>query len=201
MLSQNDLMEIQRKMREAEADTTPFTVIDGDGNMSVVGDANKTEPKTYDYVVRFRIPAQYKYLVSGGEETLQEIVGGKYIVTEVAYPNVCITPRMDIKIVNCLNDLKPFLVEILEDGESKDRDKEELGKFVVSTLTNDAIMDAMYNLVKTVVGVDDALVPMMMYDSVFENVLNIIRDFPEVINEEDFFTGKRSLTKEKQENQ
>lgn len=201
MLSQNDLMEIQRKMREAEADTTPFTVIDGDGNMSVVGDANKTESKTYDYVVRFRIPAQYKYLVSGGEETLQEIVGGKYIVTEVAYPNVCITPRMDIKIVNCLNDLKPFLVEILEDGESKDRDKEELGKFVVSTLTNDAIMDAMYNLVKTVVGVDDALVPMMMYDSVFENVLNIIRDFPEVINEEDFFIGKRSLTKEKQENQ
>lgn len=197
MLSQNDLMEIQRKMREAEADTTPFTVIDGDGNMSVVGDANKTEPKTYDYVVRFRIPAQYKDLVSGGEE----IVGGKYIVAEVAYPNVCITPRMDIKIVNCLNDLKPFLVEILEDGESKDRDKEELGKFVVSTLTNDAIMDAMYNLVKTVVGVDDALVPMMMYDSVFENVLNIIRDFPEVINEEDFFTGKRSLTKEKQENQ
>lgn len=197
MLSQNDLMEIQRKMREAEADTTPFTVIDGDGNMSVVGDANKTEPKTYDYVVRFRIPAQYKDLVKGGEE----IVGGKYIVAEVAYPNVCITPRMDIKIVNCLNDLKPFLVEILEDGESKDRDKEELGKFVVSTLTNDAIMDAMYNLVKTVVGVDDALVPMMMYDSVFENVLNIIRDFPEVINEEDFFTGKRSLTKEKQENQ
>ena len=197
MLSQNDLMEIQRKMREAEADTTPFAVIDGDGNMSVVGDANKTEPKTYDYVVRFRIPAQYKDLVSGGEE----IVGGKYIVAEVAYPNVCITPRMDIKIVNCLNDLKPFLVEILEDGESKDRDKEELGKFVVSTLTNDAIMDAMYNLVKTVVGVDDALVPMMMYDSVFENVLNIIRDFPEVINEEDFFTGKRSLTKEKQENQ
>lgn len=197
MLSQNDLMEIQRKMREAEADTTPFTVIDGDGNMSVVGDANKTEPKTYDYVVRFRIPAQYKDLVSGGEE----IVGGKYIVAEVAYPNVCITPRMDIKIVNCLNDLRPFLVEILEDGESKDRDKEELGKFVVSTLTNDAIMDAMYNLVKTVVGVDDALVPMMMYDSVFENVLNIIRDFPEVINEEDFFTGKRSLTKEKQENQ
>lgn len=197
MLSQNDLMEIQRKMREAEADTTPFTVIDGDGNMSVVGDANKTEPKTYDYVVRFRIPAQYKDLVSGGEE----IVGGKYIVAEVAYSNVCITPRMDIKIVNCLNDLKPFLVEILEDGESKDRDKEELGKFVVSTLTNDAIMDAMYNLVKTVVGVDDALVPMMMYDSVFENVLNIIRDFPEVINEEDFFTGKRSSTKEKQENQ
>ena len=197
MLSQNDLMEIQRKMREAEADTTPFTVIDGDGNMSVVGDANKTEPKTYDYVVRFRIPAQYKDLVKGGEE----IVGGKYIVAEVAYPNVCITPRMDIKIVNCLNDLKPFLVEILEDGESKDRDKEELGKFVISTLTNDAIMDAMYNLVKTVVGVDDVLVPMMMYDSVFENVLNIIRDFPEVINEEDFFTGKRSSTKEKQENQ
>lgn len=197
MLSQNDLMEIQRKMREVEADNTPFTVIDGDGNMSVVGDANKTEPKTYDYVVRFRIPAQYKDLVSGGEE----IVGGKYVVTEVAYPNVCITPRMDIKIVNCLNDLKPFLVEILEDGESKDRSKEELGKFVVSTLTNDAIMDAMYNLVKTVVGVDEALVPMMMYDSVFENVLNIIRDFPEVINEEDFFTGKRSLTKEKQENQ
>lgn len=197
MLSQNDLMEIQRKMREAEADTTPFTVIDGDGNMSVVGDANKTEPKTYDYVVRFRIPAQYKDLVKGGEE----IVGGKYIVAEVAYPNVCITPRMDIKIIDCLNELKPFLVEILEDGESKDRSREELGKFVVSTLTNDAIMDAMYNLVKTVVGVDDALVPMMMYDSVFENVLNIIRDFPEVINEEDFFTGKRSSTKEKQENQ
>lgn len=195
MLTQSDLMEIQRKMREAEADNTPFTVIDGGGNMSVVGDANKTEPKTYDYVVRFRIPAQYKDLVSGGEE----IVGGKYVVAEVAYPNVCITPRMDIKIVNCLNDLKPFLVEILEDGESKDRDKEELGKFVMSTLTNDAIMDAMYNLVKTVVGVDDALVPMMMYNSVFENVLNIIRDFPEVINEEDFFTGKRSSTKEKQE--
>lgn len=197
MLTQNDLLEIQKKMREAESDTTPFTVIDGDGNMSVVGDVNKTEPKTYDYVVRFRIPAKYKNLVSGGEE----IVGGKYVIAEVAYPDVYITPRMDMIIVNCLNELKPFLVEIFDDGESKDRSREELGKFVMSTLTNNAIMDAMYNLVKTVVGVDEALAPMMMYDSVFENVLNIIRDFPEVINEEDFFTGKPSSIKEKQEKQ
>lgn len=191
-MTEQDLMKIQEAMREAEKNDTPFAIIDGDGGVSVVGDANKTELKKYSYTVKFRVPSQFASMLHGGES----IVGGKYTVAKIVYPDVYISPRKDIILLNCLNDLKGFLVEVLPDGETKDRGADELAKIVMSNITNKVVLNAMYEFVGTAIGVSDALIPMMTYDSVFENFTKLISDFPELINEQDFFTGELSLNKD-----
>lgn len=191
-MTEQDLMKIQELMREAEKNDTPFAIIDGDGGVSVVGDANKTELKKYSYTVKFRVPSQFASMLHGGES----IVGGKYTVAKIVYPDVYISPRKDIILLNCLNDLKGFLVEVLPDGETKDRRADELAKIVMSNITNKVVLNAMYEFVGTAIGVSDALIPMMTYDSVFENFTQLISDFPELINEQDFFTGELSLNKD-----
>ena len=196
-LTQNDLVKIQEKIKEAEADNTPFLVVDGDGGLNVVGDVNKTEPKYYDYTVRFRLPIQYKDLLPGAEEAF----GGKYCVADVEYKNITISARKDLKIVAALVDMAPFLREILPDGEARDRDKDELAKIVNNAMTNDAVVDAMYNFVAAMLNVDPMLKDMMLYSSVFSNVLKMMTDFPEILNESDFFTGQWSQEKEKEKNE
>lgn len=190
-MTEQDLMEIQKQMREAEKSTTPFAIVDGEGSISVIGDANKTELKTYSYTVKFRVPTQFVSLIGGGNE----IVNGKYTVAEIEYPDVYISPRKDILLLNYLNDLKGFLVEVLPDGETKDRGADELVPIIMSNITNKVILNAMYEFVGTAIGVSDELIPMMLYESVFENFIKLIEDFPELINEQDFFTGGLSSNK------
>lgn len=187
-LTENDLKAIQEKIQKAEADTTPFVVVDGNGDMSVVGDVNKTQTKQYDYTVKFRIPAQYKDLLPGATD----IVNGKYCVAEVEYKNVMISARKDLEIVAAVIELYPFLREVLPSGESKDRTKEELRNIVAENITKKSVVDAMYHLVSAVIGIDETLADMMLYSSVFDNVIKIIEDFPEIFNETDFFTGQPS---------
>lgn len=187
-LTENDLKAIQEKIKKAEADTTPFVVVDGNGDMSVVGDVNKTQTKQYDYIVKFRIPAQYKDLLPGATD----IVNGKYCVAEVEYKNVMISARKDLEIVSAVIELYPFLREVLPSGETEDRSREELKRIISENITKKSVVDAMYHLVSAVLGVDETLSDMMMYSSVFDNVMKIIGDFPEIFNESDFFTGRLS---------
>lgn len=194
-LTQNDLMKIQEKIKEAEADNTPFMVVDGEGGLNVVGDVNKTEPKYYDYTVKFRLPIQYKDLLPGSEEAF----GGKYCVAEVDYKNVTISARKDLKIVTALMGMLPFLREILPDGDARDRSKDELSDIVANAMTNDEVVSAMYDFVSVMLDIDPMLKDMMLYSSVFSNVLKMMTDFPEILNESDFFTGQWPLEKEDSE--
>lgn len=187
-LTENDLKAIQEKIKKAEADSTPFVVVDGNGDMSVVGDVNKTQTKQYDYTVKFRIPAQYKDLLPGATD----IVNGKYCIAEVEYKNVMISARKDLEIVSAVVELYPFLREVLPSGETEDRSREELKRIISENITKKSVVDAMYHLVSAVLGIDETLSDMMMYSSVFDNVMKIIGDFPEIFNESDFFTGRLS---------
>ena len=196
-LTQEDLVKIQEKIKEAEADNTPFMVVDGDGGMNVIGDVNKTQPKYYDYTVRFRVPIQYKDLLPGAEEAF----GGKYCIADVDYKNITISARKDLDIVACLVGMTPFLREILPDGEARDRDRDELEKIVQSAMTNRQVVDSMYDFVATMLGVSPVLRDMMLYSSVFSTTLKIMGDFPEILNESDFFTGQWSQEKEEKKNE
>lgn len=196
-MTEQDLIRIQEEMRKAESSTVPFAIVDGNGSVSVVGDVNKTELKVYSYTVKFRVPARYASMLHGGNS----VFNGKYVISEIEYPDVYISPRKDIILLNCLNDLKGFLIEVLPDGETKDRDSKELVPIIMNNITNKVILNAMYEFVGTAIGVSDSLIPMMTYDSVFENFVKLIEDFPELINEQDFFTGGQSLNKEMKENQ
>ena len=197
MITENDMVKLQEKVNDAENDTTPFAVVDTDGNVSVVGDANKTERKSKDYGVVYRIPSEYKDLLPYGEE----IVQGKYVVSEVNYRNVIITPRKDLKICSAIMKLLPFLRDVLPNGETKDRDKNEISKIISDWVVKDYIIDAMYDLVASVIGIDDFMKDMMFYDNVLENVFQILTDFPEIVNESDFFIAQLPSRKEKEANQ
>ena len=199
MITENDMIKIQEKINDAENDSTPFAVVDSEGDISVIGDANKTERKEKEYVVSFRLPSEYKELFS----EFEEIADGKYIIANVTYSNVMITPRKDLKICSAMMELLPFIREVLPTGEVKDRSKKEISKIILDWAVKDQIVDAMYNLVAAVIGINDFMKEMMYYDSVLENVFQILIDFPEIVNESDFFTGRRSSMgnkKRKEEN-
>lgn len=194
MITENDMIKLQEKVNEAESDTTPFAVIDSEGEVSVVGDANKTERKSKDYTVVFRVPSEYKDLLPDAES----LANGKYFVSEVHYHNVIITPRKDLKICSSIMKLLPFLREVLPSGETKDRDKSEISKIISDWVVKDYIVDAMYDLVASVIGIDDFMKEMMFYDSVIENVFKILTDFPEIVNESDFFTAQLPSMRKKE---
>ena len=54
-ITYEEFVEMKKKMDEAEEDTTPYAITDGD-EISVVGDPNKTEIKKNDYVILFAYP-------------------------------------------------------------------------------------------------------------------------------------------------
>ena len=192
--TENDLIKIQSKINNAEKDSTPFAMIDGEGDVSVIGDANRTEVKKREYVVKFRIPSQYKDLVPDSES----ILNGKYYVSTVKFSDIMITPRKDLKIVSAITALFPFLRDVLPTGDVNDRDRSELELIISNWVSKDYIVDAMYNLVAAVLDIDLVLKDMMTFDSVIENTLSILGDFPEVVNEADFFTDPLLLIKKKE---
>ena len=191
MLEANDLKKIQEKMDDADKDNTPFVVIDGEDRISVVGDANKTEVKKKEYSVKFRLPSQYKDLIPNSEP----ILDGKYYVATVKFNDVMITPRKDLKIVSAITSMIPFLRDISPSGDVTNRKNNELEAIVSNWISRDYVVDAMYDLVAAMLEVDFVLKDMMVFESVLENTIAILNDFPEVLNESDFFTDQQLLIK------
>lgn len=161
--------EISEALDKAEEDTTPFMVVT-DQDLNVVGDANKTEINKHDYKVAFRI---YK--------------DGKYEWVEKEFKDVYITPRNDVKVSRMLTQLMPYFKKI-EDGKTKKYEKEE----ILDILTQDTILDAMYDTVAAVLSIPDNLKDLMAPESVIQAAAQIIKDYPEAVNEADTFFGKSS---------
>ena len=186
MLTEKDLVRIQNEMREAEKDDTPFLVMNDD-EIGVVGDANEVKDKSFDASIVFRFPKSYLSKIDGAVEA------GNYCLAEIEYKNCKITAQMDIPLLSAFMILEPFLQEVSKDGESEMRETEELEAIVRDNVANRKILNAIYDVVAIVCGVDDELKSAMYYESVFETFWTILRTFPEVLNESYFFTSRRWL--------
>lgn len=161
--------EISNALDKAEESTTPFVVV-SNGEINVVGDANKTELNKHDYTIYFRL-----------------FNDGKYDWVKKEFKDVFIPPRLDVKVNRMLVQLMPYFKKA-KDGRVEKFTREES----LEIASQDALMDAMYDTVAAVLNIPDNLKNYMATESVIQAVGQILRDFPEAINEADTFFGKSS---------
>lgn len=173
--------QIGKKMKDAQQDTTPYVILDGK-NVSVIGDANKTEKKKSDYSIKFRMPKKLFDEIPEGAIVVGDVVG-----ITVQYEEATITPRTDLKIAAAIMEMMPFYETVKEDGEIEEKDGKELFKLFAEA--SDEVQLAFYNLVATFLGIDDFMAAYMLPGSVFNALVQIIEIHPEIFNETDLFFG------------
>ena len=148
-----------------------------EGELAVVGDANKTQINTHDFEITFRIPKEKE----GG--------GYEYVLTAKKFKDVYITPRQDTKVVRALTLLIPYYRSVTEEygTDVKIEDLTDEQKLEVATNMSDELYDAMYDVVGSVLKIDGELREYMIPASVLNATVQIILAFKEVANETDSF--------------
>ena len=177
-MNQDELLkgyeEIKHGIDDAIESDTPFLVVKGD-KTSVIGDANKTDINKRDFNIVFKFPE--------GTTDGQKVDGG--VLKEIEYKNVFISPRKATKVTSAICRLLPYFRKVGEKGEIEDYSAEEIFEIVAEW--SDDMIDTMYHVVATVLGVDERLVDYMQPSSVLKALVKIVREYPEVINESDVF--------------
>ncbi len=167
---------ISEGLHEAENSDTPFPVVQ-DGKISAIGDANKTEINKHDFTITFKLPEG----VSGG----QKVNGG--VLKEVEYKDVFVSPRRAAKVTSAICKLLPYFRKVAESGKVEDYTTDEIIELVADW--SDDMIDTMYDVVANFLGVDEQLVDFMQPSSVLKALVQIVREYPEVMNESDVFFG------------
>lgn len=173
--------EMKESIEAAQTDTTPFLIPDEE--LTVVGDANKTEINCHDFEITFRVP-----------ETLEDGSTHQFLKTR-EFKNVYITPRMDSQVTRLITAIMPYFKKPNEDGTVTPYTKEELK--VLEKEFDTTILDIMYETVGVVLKIDPAVREFMTPESVLKASINIFRQFPEIVNEGDTFFGLSSVTPQK----
>lgn len=189
-LGKEEYDEMKSAMDKAQESTDPFLVVDGNGeNLSVIGDANKTEKKVNSYDVLFRFPnfMELDNNVSENVEILQEQEIGNYIYRNIRFKNVFISPRHDLDVVRAIDLLLPFFYKLQEDGGVEDLSDDEALSIIANM--NSEMIDAMYNVVCVFLGLNGDYREFITINSAFEIFLELIKDYPAVFNEADVFFG------------
>lgn len=172
-MTQEELKLLMNQIKEAEGDVTPFPVVQ-ENEIAVVGDANKTEIKKTTFTITFAMP----------KENDGKIEYERHVVT---YKDVYPKPRQMVSIDRLIALLGPYLKRPNDDGTVSDYTEEENAKIIKAF--DEDITSIMYQLVATVIGIDSSLIDYMLPSSVFENLMKIIRFYPELWNEGDTFFG------------
>lgn len=168
-MTREDYDNIEQALQDAEKSDTPF-LIASDDELKVVGDANKTELNLHDFEIAFRLPPED---------------GGTYRTVKKAFKNVYITPRQDTKILKAITTMMPYFKALRPTGEVEAMTEDE--KIMVFSSLADEVYDAMYYMVAVVLNIDDDLKDYMVPVSVLKACAQIVRAFPEAINEADVF--------------
>lgn len=161
-------------INKAQESTRPFTVVKGD-TLAVVGDANDTELKKFEYEITFKKPT---YDEEGN-------LVGKTTETKT-YKNVFIAPRQQSRVVKILTMILPYFHKVNEDGSLTKYTPLELAE--IFTSFDESVYDLMYELVAFVLHIPNEEADYMSWASVVGAATKICIEFPEVVNEvESFF--------------
>lgn len=180
MMTEKDLLKIYDAMKKAEEDDTPFAVVN-DGEISVVGDPNKTKVKKFDYEVKFVVPVKFSSLVPNGVKSED----GRYILDSIKFEDVTIVPR-DLPVFQSkMMEVLKYFKTVMGDGELTEVQRSEI-KNIVSSRAKE-VVNSLYDFVGTFFSIPGPLVEMMDCNNVFENFERILEDFPPLYNGADLF--------------
>lgn len=183
----DEVASVKKSMDIAEKDTTPIMLAQSSDNIQVFGDANKTEVKVNDYVVRFCMPHHMMPEVpaEANPETIYK--NEKHIFFDIKFDDRMITPRMNLDLTACMIDVLPFFRELHDSGGMSKLTHEEVGLKIV--MAGQTFHNAVYNLVTQLLDIDSEIADYIVPHSAIENMAFIIINHPELYNESDVFSG------------
>lgn len=198
MMTFEQFLELQKSMKEAEKDDTPYLAVTNDDELHVIGDPNKTEVKTADYTVYFLFPDTKQYRdrsqAAGDVETdeidgvpLQAELPKGYFLVRREYKNILISPRNVGKVIEAFAVVERFYYNVTDDGGIKDLSYDEL--YSVFNAMNNEVGDATYDVVSAVLRMPAAESEYMLPINVCDNAIKMVINQPDLVNCADLFFG------------
>lgn len=184
-------IEMKKKMDEAENDTTPFAILDDEDEINVVGDVSKTETKKHDYTLIMYYPNRDELRKKLDKEGVTiEKETPNYLVFRRTYRDVWVPPRIYTAVQEAFTEVYRFFNVITDDGGVRDLTEEEVGE--VLRIMGQDVMERMIHAVATIFRM-----PQWEEECVYSLqmpviVMQLIDDFPEIVNGVDFFTSGSS---------
>lgn len=160
---------IDEGIEKAASSVIPFQVTKDD-ELAVIGDANETALNKHDFKITFKLPGD-----------------GGYKTYDKEFKDVYLKPRHETRLVKFMTALLPYYRKVTDDGGVVRYEPNERAD--IQKIFSEDMYDLMYDIVATVLGIDDALKDFMTRNSVIEATVQIIELFPELVNESDTFFG------------
>lgn len=127
----NDWLDINKSLEKAREDDTPHAVLNN-GNLAVVGDANKTEVKKVDYQIKFRFEEEELQAYPKNAKKV-----GKYIMFTIDFEDIHINPRKDMLLVESALGIYPIITALTNVVDTRNSQIEEMLKQVGAEYTKD----------------------------------------------------------------
>lgn len=127
----NDWLDINKSLEKAREDDTPHAVLNN-GNLAVVGDANKTEVKKVDYQIKFRFEEGELQAYPKNAKKV-----GKYIMFTIDFEDIHINPRKDMLLVESALGIYPIITALTNVVDTRNSQIEEMLKKVGAEYTKD----------------------------------------------------------------
>lgn len=127
----NDWLDINKSLEKARKDDTPHAVLNN-GNLAVVGDANKTEVKKVDYQIKFRFEEGELQAYPKNAKKV-----GKYIMFTIDFEDIHINPRKDMLLVESALGIYPIITALTNVVDTRNSQIEEMLKQAGAEYTKD----------------------------------------------------------------
>ena len=127
----NDWLDINKSLEKAREDDTPHAVLNN-GNLAVVGDANKTEVKKVDYKIKFRFEEGELQAYPKNAKKV-----GKYIMFTIDFEDIHINPRKDMLLVESALGIYPIITALTNVVDTRNSQIEEMLKQAGAEYTKD----------------------------------------------------------------
>lgn len=173
-MTEEQYLGIKAALDKAEETVIPFPVVNDD-ELAVVGDANRTELRRFEYEITFEKP------VYDEEGTLT----GDFDIQKKKYENVFVKPRMNGRIVKLLASMLPYFYKVDEKGNQVEYTQLEM--IQIFGRLEESILDRMYELVAAILDIPMSDIDYMTSTSVLNTIMKFIEDNPNTAREAQLF--------------